>query len=270
MKNILVHIHEDSGQEDRLQVALQLARAASGHLICLQITPLEYYGTGDFYGGMYALPNFNDAIRKLETAERARIEAILKREDVSWEWRQFDGNVAQSLISQSRMADVVVLSQEVSEKKDTIAPLPIVGTVAIYAGAPVIVVPQKCTSLVLADSVMIAWNGSAEAAHALRSSLPLLKMASSVHIVSVSSKNTEFPAIDASTYLSRHGVKSELHDWPAQNNSTSVALLAAVHEIKPAYLVMGAYGHSRLRETILGGVTFDLLRKIDVPLLLAH
>jgi nucleotide-binding universal stress UspA family protein len=104
----------------------------------------------------------------------------------------------------------------------------------------------------------------------MRLAVPLLRRATYVHLVEVADDNPGAPASEAATYLARHGIATEVHDWPAKGRRTSTALLHAVAELDARYLVMGAYGHSRLRETVLGGVTRDLIQSTSVPLLLAH
>ena len=122
----------------------------------------------------------------------------------------------------------------------------------------------------ISGNALVAWNGSAEAANALRLALPLLLHAAFVHIIEVNGDAATLPSTEAATYLSRHGIKAELHEWPAKGRSVSDALLNAMSELDGCHLVMGAYGHSRLREFTLGGVTRELILSSSVPLLLAH
>jgi nucleotide-binding universal stress UspA family protein len=271
MKTILLHIHQDAGQESRLQCALDLARATNGHVMCVQITPFEYFATGgDFYGSVNAFPVVLDAIREQEKAERDRIEAHLTHEDVSWDWRHFDGNSAYTLISESRLADVIILSQQNHGTKDGGDPLPVVAEVATHARAPIFVVPPHAKGFDPSGVAMIAWNGSPECAQAVRLALPLLQKSGAVHVVEVSDDTSGFPAIEAATYLARHGITCETHQRSDRGHVTSATLLRAARDLGAAYIVMGAYGHSRLRETILGGVTREMLSIGEAPLLLAH
>ena len=98
----------------------------------------------------------------------------------------------------------------------------------------------------------------------------MTRSVSAVHVVTITQGHREFPATDASHYLARHGIASELHEKSAEGRSTAAALLAAAAALSAAWLVMGAYGHTRLREAVLGGATRDMLHASDVPLLLAH
>lgn len=269
MKTIMLHIHDDAEQDNRLQLALDLARLGHGHISCVQVAAVEPYAA-DPYGGLFGLAAIIDTIHDQDKLVRQAIEARLQREDVEWDWRCFDGGVVETLIAQSRLSDVVVISQPTIGRQSPDNPLPIVGDVVLHASAPVLVAPIGGRRFEADGNVMMAWNGSAEAAHAMRWAVPLLQRAACVHIVEVSDDAAGTPAAEAATYLTRHGIACEVHDWPAKGRRTSVALLHAVAELDARYLVMGAYGHSRLRETVLGGVTRDLIQSTTVPLLLAH
>jgi nucleotide-binding universal stress UspA family protein len=118
--------------------------------------------------------------------------------------------------------------------------------------------------------MVVAWNGSIEAAQALRLALPLLRRAREVHLVEVTDELHGHEAAEARQWLGRHGIRADIHEWPAKGRRTSVALLHAAVELAAGCLVMGAYGHSRLRETVLGGVTRELIAGADMPLLMAH
>jgi nucleotide-binding universal stress UspA family protein len=268
MKNILLHIHDDDEQAARLDLALDIARQTGGHLSCVQVTPVDAYA-GDPYGGLFGMAALIDTIHDSDKALRQDIERRLGREGVAWDWRCFDGNVVETLIDQSLLADLVVLSQP-NGVRHARPPSAIIGDVVIHARCPVLMVPHGQRRLDLDGPALVAWNGSAEAAHALRLALPLLKRAGGVHIVEVSDDLPAVPTAEAALWLSRHGITADVHEWPAKGRRVSVALLHAAHELSAAYLVMGAYGHSRFRETVLGGVTRDLIASAGVPLLLAH
>ena len=270
LKSILLHIHDDHAQDERLAVALDLARACQSHISCVQVTPFNSYIVGDPFGGLYASTTLLDALRTQEEEERVRVEQRLKSEDVTWDWSHGDGEAAHVLVSRGRLADVLILSREDKGRGDKPGPLPIVADVALHARAPILVVPPGTNGFRGDGPVVIAWNGSFEAAHSLRLTLSLLHMASEVHIVSVSDDAVDFPSTDASRYLARHGISSELHEWPRKGRSVARALSDAALELGASCLVMGAYGHSRLRETMLGGVTRELLTQTRVPLLMAH
>jgi nucleotide-binding universal stress UspA family protein len=269
MKTIMLHVHDDAEQNNRVQIAIDLARLEHGHIACVQVAAVEPYVV-DPYSGLFGMAAIIDTIHDQDKLARQAIEARLRREDVEWDWRCFDGSVVETLITQSRLTDIVVISQPAIGRPAADHPLPIVGDLVLHTSAPVLVVPTGVGRFDVEGAAMLAWNGSAESAHAMRLTVPLLRRAACVHIVEVTDDTPGMPATDAATYLARHGVPCEVHDWPAKGRRTSVALLHAVAELDGGYLVMGAYGHSRLRETVLGGVTRELIQSTTVPLLLAH
>lgn len=270
MKNILLHIHDDDEQPSRTGMALHLAEQMAAHLTCVQATPIEAYAA-DPFGSMFSMAGLIDTLHSCGKALRETTEARLGRAGAEWHWHSCDGNVVETLIEQAILADLVILSPAGSAaSRPTRQPLAIVGDVVLHTACPVLLVPAGTDHLLLDAPALVAWNGSAQAAHALRLALPLLRRASAVHIVEVSGDRLGTPASEAAVWLSRRKIGADVHDWPAKGRCTSAALLAAASELSAAYMVLGAYGHSRLRETVLGGVTRELIAGSGVPLLLAH
>ncbi len=270
MKSILVHVHEDPGMEARLQAALSIARAASGHVSCLHVTPISYYIASDGITGAYMMPNFAETLSELEKKIRSRIEDHLKNEDVSWDYEHVDGDPAREIISRASLADLVVLGR--SQHRETgLTPMTLIGDVLQSAAAPILVQPQDLMRFDPFGPAVVAWNGSFEAANALRAALPLLQMASTVHIVTVEEpKENMLPSLAVSTYLARHGIGSELHARPVSDSPVEHAIKETADVMGAGYIVMGGYGHSRAREFLLGGVTRSMIKDCAVPLILAH
>ncbi len=270
MKSIYLHVHDDAGQEERLGVALDLAHTHGANISCVQTTGFNSYIMTDPFGGMYASTDLLNAAQLRDEEERARIDLRLKGEGVTWDWVHADGDFARTLVSCARLADVLILSRHDKMHGAKPAPPAIVADVIVLARAPVLVVPPGINNFRADGPILIAWNGSIEAAHSLRLTLDFLRLATAVHIVTVSDDSTDFSSAEASRYLARHDIACEEHDWPRENRSVAQTLSAAAAKFGAACIVMGAYGHSRLRETILGGVTRDLLAEATVQLLLAH
>lgn len=270
MKSVLLYANQDMGLEARLQAALDAVRLSGGHLTCLQVTPFDAFVMADPFGGVYALPSVLYEVRKAEDEHRAQLEERLGREGVSWDWLRFDGGPAQFIVGRSRLSDLIVLTLPAAPGQEEDGPAGLVAEVAVHARAPLLAVPQDSRGCDLSGPAVVAWNGSPESAHAIRLALPILTRASSVNIVTVSDDRTDFPATEACEYLARHGLRPELHEWPREGRSVADALLDAASVLGGAYMVMGAYGHTRMREAVLGGVTRAMLRRSNVPLLLAH
>jgi nucleotide-binding universal stress UspA family protein len=267
----LLHVHADAGLEARLQAAIDLARANDGHVCCVQVTPPYEHVTADAFGELLVLPADIEQIRDLQVQERRLIEARLTRENIAWGWLRRDGDVARCLLRASHLSDLIIASLNGDHEDEPGRPLPIAAEVAVGARCPVLAMPTKQNRLILAGTAAVAWDGSPQAAHALRAALPFLDTAQSVHLLTVEEKAKEssYPAIEASSYLSRYGIASLLHQVPARG-SVEESLLAAVSGLGADLLVMGAFGHGSLRKMILGGVTRYILHEAQLPLLLCH
>jgi nucleotide-binding universal stress UspA family protein len=140
---------------------------------------------------------------------------------------------------------------------------------------PVLVVPGDAKAFDVTAPVMVAWNGSAEAAHALRAAVPLLAAAGKVWLVSIAEASDkkprfDFPALEGAQYLSRHGIACEVVEVPRGEAKIGDTLFSAAQMRGCGLMVMGAYGHSRLAEMLLGGVTRQMLSEPQRPVLLAH
>lgn len=269
MKSVLLHIFEDEGLDSRMAVALDLCRAHDAHLTCVYVTPYAAYVGLDPMGGVFASGALIEGLRAAEDAIRAKVEARLTREDVRWDWQSYDGDPAQTIVSISSLTDLVVLSQTARGGGIT-APLPIVDQIAVNAGCPVLVVPKGAARFDATAPIVIGWNASEEAGRAVRGALSFLKMARAVSLVSVGEEEAAYPQTEASTYLSHHGLKSDLQSFPASAGPADAVLIEAARAQGAAAVLIGAYGHSRLRETLLGGVTRRLVMSSPVPVLLGR
>ena len=264
MKNILLLVHDDPGEEARLQAALELVEAVSGHLICLDIVQIPVLIGTDFVMADASAALLSDA-REREEENRRRIETRLATKDISWSWIDVSGEIAAAIEARSRLADVIVLntSYGLPEMRG------IVSHVVVRSGTLVFAVPEDRRGLELGGPVLLAWNGSPVAAETMRAAIPLLALARSVTLVEIGAIAGE-PAEEAALYLSRHGIEARIERHQLVKESTAGILLDICKERRPAYCVMGAYGHSRLREGLFGGVTRRMLADSPVPLLLGH
>jgi nucleotide-binding universal stress UspA family protein len=268
MKTILVHIDSDDGQDARLQAAFDLARAFGGHLHCLQVTPYSAYTMGDPGMGGFPITALIEAIEKQRHDERVAVEARLREEGVSWDWCSRDGGSAERLSEAARLADVVVMNSGPFASAESMR-LTLTGDVAIHSPAPVVAVSPTSKGIAITGAALVAWDGSEEAAQAVRAALPMLKLAESVDILTVDEKPSDFRARDAAVWLSRHGINAEVMERP-NDGGVEAVIRSVITERRSAWLVQGAYGHSRLRQTLFGGVTRGLLSDAPVPLVLGH
>jgi nucleotide-binding universal stress UspA family protein len=270
MKTILLHIHDDLGAESRLQAACDLARACSAHVQCVQVTPMPELVAAGAQDGMGYSPVIAAELHAIDQAFRSQIEARFVQEDVAWDWRQMEGDSLPGLLDAAKLADLIVASLPEGGRSSLQSPLPIAADLALGGRTPVLAVPPDAKGFAVTGRALVAWDGSHPAGAALRAAVPLLKLAEAVDIVTIEDRDTPFPAIDAPEYLARHGIKAQLHSWPRADRATDIALREAIATLGADWVVMGAFGHSRWRELIFGGVTRSLLRTAPVPLLLAH
>ena len=269
MKTILLPIEADEGQEARLQAAFDIARACSGHVIAVQVTPFAAYAVGDTGMGAFPVTSLIEAIEAARASERSTIEARLTAEGVSWEWLARDGDLVDTLAVFARLADVIVMNSGPFSAAAGLK-LSVTGDVAMAAPAPVLAVPPALAGLDVKGPALVAWDGSQEAALALRAALPLLRLASSVSLLTVEEKNPDLGGRDAAAWLSRHGITATVIERGDGGESIESVIRAVLSETGATLLVQGAYGHSRLRQTIFGGVTKGLLTDAPVALLIAH
>lgn len=269
MRSILLHIDNDDCLEARLQVALDLARAFGSHLTCLQSVPYEYGVPGDLYGTMaiQMMPEVREAAAEL----RKRMESRLSAEDVVWDYMQEDGFASGRLLRRAGLHDLIVVGS--CDGLRSKGPSALVGEVVLKAQTPIFVVPPHVNRFDATGLAVVAWDGSAEAARALRAAVPLLARASSVVLATVDEDHTpqteRLPHMEGAEYLSRHGIECEMVELPC-SGSVGETILATASARAATLIVMGAYGRPRLVEMVWGGATRRILSDPPVPVLVCH
>lgn len=267
MRNILLLAHDDAGEEARLQAALDLARALSGHIRCLNVEEMPYL-VGTEYMLADAEAVLLDQVHEQQARNRKKIESRLKGEDVAWDWVDVTGDFVPVLESHAGLADVIVLNTVLLH--DDQPDMRNIGSeILTRARKPVLAMPEAARRLDIAGPVLIAWDGSSAICDTLGASTDLLALAEHVTMVQIGHISGT-PIDEGAAYLSRHGIEPRLEYGAVDQGSIVEALLDLCARRQPAYCVMGAYGHSRLRETLFGGTTRAMLSKSPVPLLLGH
>lgn len=267
MKNVLLLVHDDAGQESRLQAALDLARALGGHLTCLDVTVMPVV-TGELYAFSAEAALFEDE-REREEANRQRLQARLEREDVPWSWAEVTGSLAGALEAAAGLADLIVVSRRLDS-----ALIPdmraVASEVVIGSGKAVVAVPEGAKGFMAAGRALIAWDGSDEAMKAMQAAVPLLRLAETVTILEIDDGTIEIPAEQAAAYLSRHDIRPELVRRPGSGVPAVVTLLAEAKSRGADYVVMGGFGHARIVEALVGGISREMLTSSPIPTLMSH
>jgi nucleotide-binding universal stress UspA family protein len=264
MKNILVLVHDDAGQEARVQAALDVVRAVDGHLTCLDVAAImPFVGEDVGVSGGAMLISLE---QEREAANRSKLEPRIAAEGVPFSWVDTTDYFEAALERAAALADFVVVNLADPELADA-DERALAGRLALEAGKPILAVPEKARGFDAAGSALVAWDGSREASHALCAAVPLLRLAEGVTLLEIDDGSVRVPAEEAAAYLSRHGVHAAIVREPG--GPVADAILGRCG-VGTAYLVMGAFGHSRMTEALFGGVTRRLLRESPVPLLIAH
>jgi nucleotide-binding universal stress UspA family protein len=204
----------------------------------------------------------------------ARFEQAAKRAGISYETRNVNASTAGAAERLGRLArrfDLVVVGQP---DRDKSAPVEVVDEGVLFdSGRPVIFVPYIQKVGLKLERVMVCWDGSRSATRAIADAMPFLHKAKQIEIVMVASKagkNDEIPGADLGQHLARHGLKVDVKRITSPDIDVPSTILSYAADSSADMLVMGGYGHSRLREFILGGVTRGILETMTVPTLMSH
>lgn len=270
IKSILFAVHDDSGLEARFQAALSLARACSAHLQLLHVIPVMTYAAVDTYGGVFISGEIVEAMQEAADGIRLRLEERLRKEDVSWNYELTTSAFLARMIQNSALADLVVVGRQPPWHEFSKTGPGLLGALLCGARTPLCIPGDGRSTFDPFGRVVVAWNGSIEAANAVRSGIGLLRMASDVQVVRYTEdRDLSLQDERLLEYLSRHGVHAKMETHLPK---AGIALDIVDHAtgLGAEYVVMGGYGHSRAGEFLFGGVTRALLRECPIPLVMAH
>lgn len=243
------------------------------------LTGLYAIEISDFPGYVQAqLPReVLDNYRKTYFEEAEKAEAAFREACTSagihWDWRSVEGERAQSVIDNGRLSDLVMLAG--GQDDDGWPAAESAGRIMLECGRPVLLLPAAPIAEDTGSRVLVAWNGRREAVRAVHDALPLLESAEWVKIVMVnpdtgSPDYGDLPGSELCRHLARHDVKAEAQEVRARGKSDGAALLDLAEEESADLIVMGAYGHARWRELVIGGVTDHVLRHAKLAVFLSH
>jgi nucleotide-binding universal stress UspA family protein len=276
IKTMLVHLNDERRAEKVLLAATAIARRHNAHLIGLDVSP----GVPDM--PPLGVPYAGEVMGYVVAAEKrssARLAAIFDRmtsgQPFVAEWRAIEAphaDLAAIVTGHARSADLIVAAQ--ADPAWELSPvLDFPERLALSAGRPVLMIPYAGTFASVGRTVLVAWNGSREAARAVFDSLPLLVAADKVIVLGLNEPKraaSPEPDLSVTATLVRHGVKAIAMQSVAGEKDIGEAILSRLAETGADLLVMGAWGHSRLHEMVFGGVTRHLARHMTTPTLMSH
>ena len=280
IKDILLHLDSSKRAATRLRLAAGLAAAHGAHLTAVTVIDLPppdvFAGYPTVFVELTRAEDVVERMRAVRMAEaetlRAGFAAALAAFGIAGEFRVVEGSTAETVALHGRYADLIVVGQPDPENQRDSGIDP--GDL-MQAGRPLLVVPFAGDFPTLGETVLVGWNATREAARAVGDALPLLRAARRVIVLSINPAlgiggDGDLPAADIALHLARHGIKAEAAHTMAADIADGDALLSYAADVGADLLVCGMYGHSRLRELALGGVTRSLITEMTVPTFMTH
>jgi len=274
IKDIVVNLglgdHDPAGD-----FAISVAEAFEAHVLGIAFV-YDPVIPGSVMGGIP--PQFIESQRseaeKAVSAAVGRFEQAAKRAGISYETRSVNASIAGAAERLGRIArrfDLVVVGQP---DRDKSAPVEVVDEGVLFeSGRPVIFVPYIQKTGLKLERVLVCWDGSRAATRAIADAMPFLHKAKQVEIIIVANKAArvgELPGVDLAQHLARHGLKVDVKRITSPDIDVPSTILSYAADCSADMIVMGGYGHSRLREFILGGATRGILESMTVPALMSH
>ena len=276
-KTILLHLHDVRRAHRLLSVALPIAAKMDAHLIALNVMPPYVVISGGELGMATIVDAHRDAYQA-DVAQLKKLFADATRVNAGkMEWRDADagyGSATDMIVRQGGVCDLVIASQK--DQTWTMSDfLEEPERLAIETGRPVLLVPNEGKIASPPKRMTIAWNGRREAVRAAFDAMPLLVGADEVNILWAHPERdqpdaSDLPGAALATVLARHGIKCLVSQSSVADTDIGGELLQQAKAFGSDLLVMGCYGHSRMREFVLGGATRDVLSQMDLPVLMSH
>ena len=259
-----------------------LAERFAAHLIGLYTTlPVEGprgRGYFDYFDRSLLDPLYREYQEKMRAdaaAARRLFEEIATRCGLSAEWRSAAGYPSETTALHGRYVDLIVLGQSDPDDPQGALFRPLPEEVALAVGRPILIIPYAGSWREIGRRVLVGWDASREATRAINDAMPLLAGAASVTVLAIDpvdgpAGHGEVPGADIALHLARHGVNATIEATVSAGIGVGNALLSRASDLEADLLVMGAYGHSRVRELLLGGATRTVLDSMTLPILMAH
>jgi nucleotide-binding universal stress UspA family protein len=273
LKSILVHVANSEEAKARVDAAIGLAMEHDAHLTGLGVQPISQIPG-------YAMSRIPpQVLRDVEARQDAEIKAAHENFEsavarAGWSdrsgWREGKGMPSEVVGLHARYADLTVVGQQsvpdTDRSEESFADL-----LVMRSGRPVLVVPHVGARKPIGKRIVVGWNASREAARAVGDAMPVLEKSNNVDILAIEPEGIgDLPGADIAQHLARHGISAEAKRSVANKIDTGDVLLNFVADSGADLVVMGAYGHSRVREIVMGGVTRHMLEHMTVPVLMSH
>lgn len=275
-KTIVVHVDFDDRAALRVDFTALLALACDAHLVGLHLLPplrLPSY-THAALGSEVIGSQQRLAEQRAAELEQMFREAMRHHGLTRSEWRSAHGDPIESMNLHARYADLLVVGQSSADERSSV-PAGFAETVALTAGRPLMVIPYAGRFKPSFRHALVCWNASREATRAVTDALPLLRNTQKTTVVTFNARPSstghgQTPGADLALFLARHQVNAEVSNEIAHDIDIGDAIVSRAADLDADLLVMGAYGHARMRELIFGGATRSLMRQMTMPVLMSH
>ena len=275
-RNILVHIPSERPVRPVIEVAIALTMARRSHLDAVAIGYESMGGVGMLVGSGGAAIAAVVGAEQERAQERADaaisvFEVEAKLAEIAYGIRSFaaiPAEAGEAIGALARLYDMTIVLQPDSSKSSYDNDIP--EAVLFNSGGPMLMVPYIHKGPLDTHHVGIAWDGSRLAARALRDAMPFLMGAKAVTVIAVNEQASEVSSDQLVGHLARRGIAARVQRLAVERGDVQAAILSIAAESDMGLLVMGGYGHSRLHERILGGVTRGMFESMTVPVLMSH
>ena len=292
LKDVLVHTDNSGNSTVRLEYATRLAEIHDANLTGLYVaaTPKKsvrsYRQTPNYIvpdlGGR-SLKEYDEKAHALQAEHHEHAQMASKRahtrfeeaaaaKKINHDWVHTEGAMSDALTHHARFCDVAIVGQPGPESQRHFGETP-TDHLILSVGHPVLVVPYLADDFTVGKRIMVAWDRSPLATRAVHNSRPFLRNADSVHILAINltpEYHGNVPGSGICEHLAHHDIKATPVRVDSGSETLSDIMLSKAKELGIDLIIMGAYGHSRLREKILGGNTYHLLNNSPIPLLMNH
>lgn len=265
MKDILLFVRDDAGQPGRMQAAIAVARLLGATISCIEVDETTDRAYNEPSRGSQML---EDVIRHQSQANHAKIDRLFNKQAIDHRWIAAEGSLVDRLSEQAAFHDLLIVNSQPMDDRWRDSSI-VVSDFVRATNQPLLLVPDADVASDFAAHATIAWDGSRSCIAAMRAAVPLLSKTRRVTMVELGPHRGGPPIERGAEYLRRHGIAVHAtHDESMHHPSEW--LVSRCRPGRTSYCVMGAFGHSRAREAVFGGVTLAMLEEARIPLFVAH
>ena len=274
-KRILVQVDASPRASARLKISNHLAEVFGGQLLILYAAnPTGFVANEISPEAASILKKAIEWDERRESCALSMVTRTLVDSDRYSDWVVDRGKADEACVRHSVYADLLVVGQTDPSGGNEVS-LGFVDSVVCTAGSPILVVPHTGEFPTVGESILVAWNGSQQAARAVKDAMPFFREAKHVHIVSYDLGREIFedivmPGANLAIYLGCHGIMATVYDLRGSRSEIVPLLLSRAKSLGSDLIVLGAYGYSCAFEVALGSTTKDMLQQMTIPVLMAH